>query len=101
MFTDAFLYLKWTIFTYESKYTLCECQYARIKQEAEAVGPMFQRQHVYHGQKEACLRNSTKTWARWVFIGDCLQRNRLYTWFTTSWDKLVSVCNIFNDITLV
>lgn len=101
MSSDAFLYLKWTIFTYESKYTLCECQYARIEQEAEAVGPMFQRQHVYHGQKEACLRNSTKTWTRWVFICDCLQRNRLYTCSQTVGDKSVRVCSIFNDITMV
>lgn len=76
---------KWTKFTDQAKYTLGECQYARIEQKAEAVGPMFQRQHVYHGEKKACLWNGTKTWACWVFIGDCLQRDRLYTLFKNSW----------------
>lgn len=41
---------------------------------------MFQGQHVYHGQKEASLRNGAKTWSRRVLIGDCLQGYRLHTW---------------------
>lgn len=37
-----------TVVTYESQYTLREGQYARIEQETEAIGPMFQGKHVYH-----------------------------------------------------
>lgn len=42
--------------TDEAKHTLRESEGSRVKQQAEAVGAVFQSQHVQHGQEEACLR---------------------------------------------
>lgn len=67
------------VLTNESKYTLCEGQYSRVQQEAEAVGPMLKGQHMYHGQKETSLWNGAKAWSRRVLIGYGLQGNRLHT----------------------
>lgn len=69
----------YTALTYEPEDTLREGQDARIEQEAETVSPVFEGQHMYHGQKEAGLWNGAETWSRWVLIGDGLQGNRLHT----------------------
>lgn len=65
--------------TDEAEHTLRESQGSRVEQEAEAVGSVFQSQHVQHGQEEPRLRNRAQTGACWVLVRDSLQRNRLHS----------------------
>lgn len=63
--------------TDETERALCESQSSRVEQQAEAVGSVFESQHVQHGQEEARLRNRAQAGACRVLVRDGLQRNRL------------------------
>lgn len=65
--------------TDKSENALGECEDAGVKKQAEAVGSMFESEHVKHGHQEACLRDGTQTGASWVLISDGLQWNWLHT----------------------
>lgn len=65
--------------TNESEDTLGESEDAGVQQEAEAVGSVFESEHMEHSQQEACLRDGTQTGACWVLISDRLERHWLHT----------------------
>lgn len=65
--------------TDESEDGLGQSQQTRVQQQTQAVGAMFKRQHVDHGEQEAGLWDGAETWTCRVLVGDGLQRNRLHT----------------------
>jgi len=68
------------VLTNESENTLGEGESAGVQQKAQAVGSMFESEHMEHGEQEACLGDGTQTGACWVLISDGLQRHWLHTW---------------------